>query len=150
VHGNADLCGPLIPIIQLTDSATYTDSYGYTCADWAGYCSVAHSGYISACPTDPADPDCEVGGYLGVYGYYPAANMGEVRENCPDSCDNDPLEGTQLGNDCPIPLEDLPDYMTCVADPDTCTELCAAPLPPSLSPSLGRYCGCQSVRWGLC
>jgi len=49
-----------------------------------------------------------------------------------------------------VNLADHPDYTVCLEEPFFCTSLCAAPLPPSLSPSLGRCCGCQSLRWGLC
>ena len=77
------LCG-LSPI---PESATYTDSYGYTCAQWAGYCSVTHWSYISACPTDDLpEPPCEVGGYHSSTGYYSAANMDGLRQNCPITC----------------------------------------------------------------
>jgi hypothetical protein len=82
--------------VALVDNATFIDSNGYNCSDWAGGCALDSFSYITACPftgfgfptPDPA-PDgstCEVGGVTDGESFLSETHMDEVRSECPASC----------------------------------------------------------------
>ena len=111
MHHNEDLCGPLIPIRNerlLNDAIQTTLTYN--------------------CGRNPQGSLTE-----------------DWNWDYDDSDYCDPLEDTQLGNDCSsdimsfddddddfITIQDHPDYQDCIADPSTCTYLCAPSSPQEL------------------
>jgi hypothetical protein len=80
-------------ITPARSNRTFSDGWGYTCADWRGYCGTASPSYIDVCPV-PSVPEvgpdgstCEVDGYVDASGYYYSkAYMDEVRSQCPLEC----------------------------------------------------------------
>jgi hypothetical protein len=80
-------------ITPARSNPTFSDGWGYTCADWRGYCGTASPSYIDVCPV-PSVPEvgpdgstCEVDGYVDASGYYYSkAYMDEIRSQCPLDC----------------------------------------------------------------
>jgi hypothetical protein len=80
-------------ITPAQNNRTFSDSWGFTCMDWRGYCGEDSPSFIDVCPV-PSMPEvgpdgstCEVGGYVDASGfYYGKSHMDEVRLQCSRAC----------------------------------------------------------------